>query len=97
MLKAAEFTTTVKSFLRIPDNVSIYDQEIEMLTESALESLQIAGVNMVKTPTLSDYVATFVRLRMLHDASAAFTSSEEERLNVLIRLMTYGTAQEVKK
>ena len=53
-------------------------------------SLKVAGVPLVKSALVTEYINTYVRVRMLHDASEAFRSSEFEREHILLRQLTYG-------
>lgn len=86
-----DFINDVKSFLRMNTSVTAYDDEINGLIDSAISSLLVAGVNVVKkTPLISEYVKTYVRRRMLQDTSTAFQNSEESREMHIIQQLTYG-------
>ena len=87
-----DFIDDVKSFLRMNTSVTAYDDEINGLIDSAISSLVVAGVNVVKkTPLITEYVKTYVRRRMLQDTSAAFQNSEESREMHIIQQLTYGS------
>lgn len=87
-----DFIDDVKSFLRMNTSVTAYDDEINGLIDSAISSLLVAGVNVVKkTPLISEYVKTYVRRRMLQDTSTAFQNSEESREMHIIQQLTYGS------
>lgn len=94
MLQSAEFMGEVKEFLRMRDDVTVYDQEINGLIDSALATLKVAGVRTIKNALVSDYVKTFVRLRMLQDASDSFKKSESEREKLIIQQLVYGDYNE---
>lgn len=86
-----DFIDDVKSFLRMNTSVTAYDDEINGLIDSAISSLLVAGVNVVKkTPLIAEYVKTYVRRRMLQDTSTAFQNSEESREMHIIQQLTYG-------
>lgn len=86
-----DFIDDVKSFLRMNTSVTAYDDEINGLIDSAISSLTVAGVNVVKkTPLIAEYVKTYVRRRMLQDTSTAFQNSEESREMHIIQQLTYG-------
>lgn len=87
-----DFIDDVKSFLRMNTSVTAYDDEINGLIDSAISSLVVAGVNVVKkTPLIAEYVKTYVRRRMLQDTSTAFQNSEESREMHIIQQLTYGS------
>lgn len=87
-----DFIDDVKSFLRMNTSVTAYDDEINGLIDSAISSLTVAGVNVVKkTPLIAEYVKTYVRRRMLQDTSTAFQNSEESREMHIIQQLTYGS------
>lgn len=87
-----DFIDDVKSFLRMNTSVTAYDDEINGLIDSAISSLNVAGVNVVKkTPLVAEYVKTYVRRRMLQDTSTAFQNSEESREMHIIQQLTYGS------
>ena len=87
-----DFIDDVKSFLRMNTSVTAYDDEINGLIDSAISSLLVAGVNVVKkTPLVAEYVKTYVRRRMLQDTSTAFQNSEESREMHIIQQLTYGS------
>lgn len=87
-----DFIDDVKSFLRMNTSVTAYDDEINGLIDSAISSLNVAGVNVVKkTPLVAEYVKTYVRRRMLQDTSIAFQNSEESREMHIIQQLTYGS------
>lgn len=90
MVTVTDFENEVKAYLRMASNVTAYDEEIRGLIESAIASLKTAGVKQEKTPLFTEYVKTYVRLRMLHDASDAFRNSEGLRELTLIQQLTYG-------
>ena len=90
MLTAQDFKSDVKAYLRMSSSVTAYDEELSGLIEAAIASLKTAGVKMVKNPLLTEYVNTYVRKRMLQDASEAFKRSETEREKILIQQLTYG-------
>lgn len=86
-----DFIDDVKSFLRMNTSVTAYDDEINGLIDSAISSLTVAGVNVVKkTPLVAEYVKTYVRRRMLQDTSTSFQNSEESREMHIIQQLTYG-------
>lgn len=87
-----EFLQDAKKYLRMPDGVTVYDEEVLGLIESALSSLAVAGITGAKRPLVSAYVNTYVRLGMLHDAAPTFRQSETERLRQIINQLTYGGA-----
>lgn len=84
-----ELLKSVKSFLRMQQTVTIFDDEINALILSAKESLCVAGV-ADNVPLAYEYIRTYVRKRMLQDASDAFRKSESERERQLINQLTYG-------
>nr|DAX93335.1 MAG TPA: hypothetical protein [Caudoviricetes sp.] len=84
-----ELLKSVKSFLRMQQQVTIFDDEINALILSAKESLRVAGVSD-NVPLAYEYIRTYVRKRMLQDASDAFRKSESERERQLINQLTYG-------
>lgn len=84
-----ELLKSVKSFLRMQQQVTIFDDEINALILSAKESLHVAGV-ADNVPLAYEYIRTYVRKRMLQDASDAFRKSESERERQLINQLTYG-------
>nr|DAO65786.1 MAG TPA: hypothetical protein [Caudoviricetes sp.] len=86
-----DFINDVKLFLRMNTSVTAYDEEINGLIDSAISSLVVAGVSVVKkTPLIAEYVKTYVRRRMLQDTSTAFQNSEESREMHIIQQLTYG-------
>ena len=84
-----ELLKSVKSFLRMQQTVTLFDDEINALILSAKESLRVAGV-ADSVPLAYEYIRTYVRKRMLQDASDAFRKSESERERQLINQLTYG-------
>ena len=90
MLTCKDFEADVKNYLRIAPHVTVYDDELAALASSAIASLNVAGVQVVKSSLVTEYINTYVRVRMMHDASDAFRESEFERENVLLRQLTYG-------
>lgn len=84
-----ELLKSVKSFLRMQQQVTVFDDEINALILSAKESLRVAGVPD-NVPLAYEYIRTYVRKRMLQDASDAFRKSESERERQLINQLTYG-------
>lgn len=84
-----DFVNSSKAFLRIPKEVDQYDLEITNLIESAIQTLKIAGIE-TKTPLVTEFISTFVRLRMMQDASDTFVNSEKERELELLSVLTYG-------
>lgn len=90
MLTYKDFGADVKKYLRIAPHVTVYDDELSALASSAIASLKVAGIPIVKSSLVTEYINTYVRVRMLHDASDAFRKSEFERENVLMRQLTYG-------
>lgn len=87
-----EFLTDTKKYLRMPDGVTVYDEEVLGLIESALASLAVADITGQKRALVSAYVNAYVRLGMLHDAAPTFRQSETERLRQIINQLTYGGA-----
>lgn len=87
-----EFLKGAKTYLRMPDGVTVYDEEVLGLIESALASLAVAGITGQKRALVSAYVNTYVRLGMLQDAAPTFRQSETERLRQIINQLTYGGA-----
>ena len=90
MLTYKDFEADVKKYLRIAPHVTVYDDELSMLASSAIASLKVAGVPLVKSALVTEYINTYVRVRMLHDASDAFRGSEFEREHILLRQLTYS-------
>lgn len=88
----SEFLNDVKTYLRMPAGVTVYDAEVMGLIESALASLSVAGITGQKRALVTAYVQTYVRLAMLQDASPAFHESETERLRQIINQLVYGGA-----
>lgn len=86
----SDFYKEVKSFMRMPQDVTIYDDEIHGLTDEALATLEVAGVGLEKSRLVVAFVRTYVRVRMLQDASDAFRKSELEREKSILRQLTYG-------
>ena len=89
MLTYKDFEAGVKKYLRIAPHVTVYDDELAALVSSAIASLKVAGVPIGKSALVTEYINTYVRVRMMHDASGAFRESEFERENVLLRQLTY--------
>ena len=89
MMSDTELLKSVKSFLRMQQTVTIFDDEINAFILSAKESLRVAGV-ADNVPLAYEYIRTYVRKRMLQDASDAFRKSESERERQLINQLTYG-------
>lgn len=87
-----EFLQDAKKYLRMPDGVTVYDDEVLGLIDSALASLTVAGITGQKRTLVTAYVNTYVRLAMLHDAAPTFRQSETERLRQIINQLTYGGA-----
>ena len=46
-----EFLKGAKTYLRMPDGVTVYDEEVLGLIESALASLSVAGITGQKKST----------------------------------------------
>lgn len=90
MLQSSDFLTDVKHYLRMRQEVTSFDDEINGLIDAALATLKVAGVGEVKSPLVSEFVRTFVRVRMLQDASPSFKRSELARENIIIQQLTYG-------
>lgn len=81
----------LKTYLGIHSAVTIYDQKINDLIETAMQDLTIAGVSTDEThPLVKAYVATFVRLELKTEPSKVFIDSSEQRLQRLIEQLTYG-------
>lgn len=66
------------------ENVTMYDDEIRNLIGSALSSLRVAGVKIDDDALITDYICTYVRLRMLQDATDTFRTFEKERELIIL-------------
>lgn len=66
------------------ENVTMYDDEIRNLIGSALSSLRVAGVKIDDDALITDYICTYVRLRMLQDATDIFRTFEKERELIIL-------------
>lgn len=81
----------LKTYLGIHSAVTIYDQKINDLIETAMQDLSIAGVSTDEThPLVKAYVATFVRLELKTEPSKVFIDSSKARMQRLIEQLTYG-------
>lgn len=79
----------VKSFLRMPEPVTTYDDEVAGLIATALMTASVAGITQ-PSALLTEYVKTYVRARMLQDASQVFINSEKTRENEILSTIIYG-------
>lgn len=97
MVQKEFFISDVKDFLRMRDGVTLYDAEINGLIDAALHTLRVAGIKTSDdsnvSPLVSEFVRTYVRVRMLQDASQTFRQSELERENIIIQQLSYGGDQ----
>ena len=85
----------IKEFCGIPENVYVYDAQIEPNNQTALARLEVANVTTDETNELvKDYIATFCRIRMVTEPSATFTNAETARMKDIIVLLTYGRAKQ---
>ena len=85
----------IKEFCGIPENVTIYDAQIEANKQMALARLEVVNVTTDETNELvKDYIATFCRIRMITEPSATFINSETARMKDIIVLLTYGRAKQ---
>lgn len=85
----------IKEFCGIPENVNVYDAQIEANKQMALARLEVANVTTDETNELvKDYIATFCRIRMVTEPSATFINSETARMKDIIVLLTYGGAKQ---
>lgn len=84
MTDVSKYETAVKHFLRMNEHVTMYDEEIRNLISSALSSLRVAGVKIDDDALITDYICTYVRLRMLQDASDVFRTFEKERELIIL-------------
>ena len=85
----------IKEFCGIPENVTVYDAQIEANKQMALARLEVANVCVDETNELvKDYVATFCRIRMVTEPSNVFIQTETARLKDIIVLLTYGRAKQ---
>ena len=84
MTEVSKYENEVKHFLRMNENVTMYDAEIRNLIGSALSSLRVAGVKIDDDALITDYICTYVRLRMLQDAQDVFRTFEKERELIIL-------------
>lgn len=80
----------VKAYLRMNENVTVYDDEIRGLIKSSMSSLTVAGVTDHTTDLATEYICTYVRKRMLRDASPQFLQFESDREMHIIQQLVYG-------
>jgi len=90
MYNAESFKPVVKSFLRMGQNTDMYDTELLSLINSALATLTAANIKVTSNPLITDFICSYVRTRMLQDASKAFKESELLRERVLLNQLTFG-------
>ena len=84
----------IKGFCGIPENVNVYDAQIDANKQMALARLEVANVSVDETNELvKDYVATFCRIRMVTEPSNVFIQTETARLKDIIVLLTFGRAK----
>ena len=84
----------IKGFCGIPENVTVYDAQIEANKQMALARLEVANVSVDETNELvKDYIATFCRIRMVTEPSSVFIQTETARMKDIIVLLTYGRAK----
>ena len=84
----------IKEFCGIPENVTVYDAQIEANKQMALARLEVANVSVDETNELvKDYIATFCRIRMVTEPSNVFIQTETARMKDIIVLLTYGRAK----
>ena len=85
----------IKEFCGIPENVNVYDAQIEANKQMALARLEVANVTTDEINELvKDYVATFCRIRMVTEPSNVFIQTETARMKDIIVLLTYGRAKQ---
>ena len=85
----------IKEFCGIPENVTVYDAQIEANKQMALARLEVANVSVDETNELvKDYVATFCRIRMVTEPSNVFIQTETARMKDIIVLLTFGRAKQ---
>ena len=85
----------IKEFCGIPENVTVYDAQIEANKQMALARLEVANVTTDETNELvKDYVATFCRIRMVTEPSSVFIQTETARMKDIIVLLTYGRVKQ---
>ena len=85
----------IKEFCGIPENVNVYDAQIEANKQMALARLEVANVCVDETNELvKDYVSTFCRIRMVTEPSSVFIQTETARMKDIIVLLTYGRAKQ---
>ena len=85
----------IKGFCGIPENVTVYDAQIEANKQMALARLEVANVSVDETNELvKDYIATFCRIRMVTEPSSVFIQTETARMKDIIVLLTYGRAKQ---
>ena len=85
----------IKGFCGIPENVTVYDAQIEANKQMALARLEVANVSVDETNELvKDYIATFCRIRMVTEPSNVFIQTETARMKDIIVLLTYGRVKQ---
>ena len=85
----------IKEFCGIPENVTVYDAQIEANKQMALARLEVANVTTDEINELvKDYIATFCRIRMVTEPSNVFIQTETARMKDIIVLLTYGRAKQ---
>ena len=85
----------IKEFCGIPENVNVYDAQIEANKQMALARLEVANVSVDETNELvKDYIATFCRIRMVTEPSSVFIQTETARMKDIIVLLTYGRVKQ---
>ena len=85
----------IKEFCGIPENVTVYDAQIEANKQMALARLEVANVSVDETNELvKDYVATFCRIRMVTEPSNVFIQTETARMKDIIVLLTCGRVKQ---
>ena len=56
MLTYKDFESDVKKYLRIAPHVTVYDDELSALASSAIASLKVAGIPIVKSSLVTEYI-----------------------------------------
>ncbi|MQW21994.1 MULTISPECIES: hypothetical protein [unclassified Lactococcus] len=87
----------IKTFCQIPQEVTIYNENLELLRSQALGVLTVAGVSTDETnSTVKGFISTYCRLYYLPEPTKNFTEIEQKRLQVFINLLTYGGTDDVQ-
>ncbi|PCR98865.1 hypothetical protein [Lactococcus fujiensis] len=81
----------IKTFCQIPEQVTIYDDNLKQLRDEALGILTIAGASIDETNAIvKAYTSTYCRLHYQPDVTKTFDEVENRRLQEMINLLVFG-------